>query len=327
MMLSNLKTYFLKLVFFCFVFTTVQVLAQTPSNTKPLIVVLDWVINPDHAPLLVAEQQGFFKKQGLDVRLIQPSDPADGPKLVAAGKADVAITYQPQLLIQIDQGLPLIRFGSLVDSPLSCVVASKQQGISSFQDLKNKKVGYSLGGIDQAMMQTMLQKHGMSLSDIQFINVRFDLVQGLLSKRLAAFAGGMRNVEPIQLKFSGFDSQIFLPEANGFPTYDELIFVANKHQAHDPRLVQFLTALQQGIEYLKQNPELAWQGVIKQHPELNNPVNKKIWFASAPYFSPNAWALDRSKYDNFALFLKQQGTINKVSDLTSYTVQLAPASF
>jgi putative hydroxymethylpyrimidine transport system substrate-binding protein len=314
------------LMLFCLNFVTFEAWAQSQSNVKPLRVVLDWVINPDHAPLLVAEQQGFFKEQGVTVQLIQPSDPSDGPKLVAAGKADVALTYQPQLLMQIDQGLPLVRFGSLVNSPLECVVASKKQGIYRLDDLKNKAVGYSAGGIDQAMMQTMLQHHGLKLSDIQFINVRFDLVQGLLSNRIAAFTGGMRNVEPIQLKLLGFDPQIFLPEDNGFPSYDELIFVARAHQTDDPRLVRFLTALQQATLYLRQNPELAWQDAIKLHPELSNTANKQMWFASLPYFSKNPFALDRSRYENFALFLKQQGVIQTVPHIKDYTVELRPVS-
>ena len=209
------------------------------SANQSLTVVLDWFINPDHAPLLVAEQQGFFQRAGLKVKLIQPADPMDGPKWVAVKKADVAVTYQPQLLMQIDQGLPLVRFGSLVDSPLDCLVTLKSSHIQHIEDLKGQSIGYSSGGIDSAMLQVMLQNHGLSLNQVTFINVRYDLVQALLSGHIGAFTGAMRNVEPIQLAQLGHPPQVFYPEENAFPAYEELIFVANQSRSHDPRLAKF----------------------------------------------------------------------------------------
>lgn len=309
-----------KIVFFILMMLAVVTYARAPAD-QPLTVVLDWFINPDHAPLLVADQQGFFKQQGLAVKLMQPADPMDGPKLVAAKQADVAVTYQPQLLMQIDQGLPLVRFGSLVDAPLDCLVTLQSLGIQQIADLKGRTIGYSSGGIDSAMLQTMLKAHQLTLSDVTFINVRYDLVQALLSTKIAAFTGGMRNVEPIQLQQSGHPARVFYPEENGFPPYDELIYVTHKDKAKDPRLVKFLAALQQGVDYLVAHPQQSWEAAIKQHPELNNPVNKASWFASTQYFSKHPAALDRQKYLAFAQFMQKQGLIKKAPALPDYTVQ------
>ena len=305
---------FLLLIFSC--------VASAQENTQSLTVALDWFVNPDHAPLIVAQQQGFFQQQGLQVKLLQPSDPADGPKLVAAKKAEVAITYQPELLMQIDQGLPLIRFGSLVDSPLDCLVTLKVNNINHIQDLKNKTIGYSSGGIDSAMLSTMLGHQGLTLNDVKFINVRYDLVQALLSKKIDAFTGGMRNVEPLQLDQSGHPSQVFYPEQYGFPQYDELIFVTNREFKNDPRLVKFLSAEQQAVSYLIAHPEESWQAAIKRYPELNNAVNKASWMASVKYFSKNPFALDKAKYNTFAEFMAQQKLIKHAPELTAYTIEL-----
>lgn len=302
---------------------TTSLYAQ-PSTQQPFTLVLDWFINPDHAPLLVAEQQGFFEKNGLQVKLVQPSDPSDGPKLVAAKKADAALTYQPQLLMQIDQGLPLLRFGSLVDSPLDCVVALKSTGIHKIADLKAKTIGYSAGGIDDVMLKTMLAKQNLNMKDVNFINVRYNLMQALLTGNISAFTGGMRNVEPVQLAQSGHPAQVFYPEEHGFPSYDELIFVTHRDLKQDPRLTQFLTALQEGIHYLVAHPQESWQGVIKKHPELNNEMNKASWFASIQYFSKNPFLLDQNKYQGFAQFMQSQGVIKKIPDLARYTIQLNP---
>ena len=123
---------------------------------EPLTLVLDWYINPDHAPIMVAEQIGAFKAQGLDVRIVPPSDPALPPRMVAARQADLAITYQPQVHFFADEGLPLVRVGTLINSPLNTVIALDKQ-IKTPADLQGKKVGYSVSGIEQATLATMAQ--------------------------------------------------------------------------------------------------------------------------------------------------------------------------
>lgn len=301
-----------------FLFSSVALAAEE----KPLTLILDWFVNPDHAPILVAEQQGYFQQAGVKVKLIQPADPADGPKLVAAGKADLAITYQPQLMMQVDQGLPLVRIGSLVDKPLDCLVTLSASGIKSVKDLKGKTIGYSFAGIDSVMLHAMLQHNGMSLSDVKFVNVRFDLVQSLLSNNIDAFVGGMRNVEPIQLKELGHPPQVFYPEDNGFPGYEELIFVTQSKNINDRRLSLFLEGIQKGIIYLRAHPLESWNAAIARYPELNNPMNKASWFESIKYFSNNPRALDSLKYQNFAQYLKDQKVIKTVPDLSKYAFQI-----
>ncbi|MGX6477211.1 ABC transporter substrate-binding protein [Klebsiella grimontii] len=128
---------------------------QALANEK-LTLVLDWYINPDHAPIVVAEQIGAFKEAGLDVKIVPPSDPALPPRLVAARQADLAITYQPQVHFFADEGLPLVRVGTLINSPLNTVIAL-DKSIKSPADLQGKKVGYSVSGIEQATLATMAQ--------------------------------------------------------------------------------------------------------------------------------------------------------------------------
>ena len=128
-----------------------------PAYSKDKItLLLDWFINPDHAPIIIAQQKGFFSDEGLNVSIIAPADPNDPPKLVAAGKAELAISYQPQLHVQVSQGLPLIRIGTLVSTPLNSLVVMKQGPIRNISDLKGKKIGYSVGGFEDALLSEML---------------------------------------------------------------------------------------------------------------------------------------------------------------------------
>ena len=87
-------------------------IAPKPADAaEKLTVLLDWFVNPDHATLFVAQEKGYFADAGLEVELIAPADPNDPPKLVAAEKADLAVSYQPQLHLQVAEGLPLVRVG------------------------------------------------------------------------------------------------------------------------------------------------------------------------------------------------------------------------
>ena len=140
-----------------------------------LTVLLDWFINPDHAPLYVALEMGYFEEAGLVVDFKAPADPNNPPKLVAAGKADLAISYQPQLHIQVDRGLPLTRIATLVATPLNCLVVLKESPVRSISDLRGKTVGFSVGGFEDALLSAMLGRHGMALGDVKLVNVNFSL--------------------------------------------------------------------------------------------------------------------------------------------------------
>ena len=172
----------------------VSILSPSAFSADRLTVMLDWFINPDHAPLYVALERGYFAEQGLDVRFVAPSDPNDPPKLVAAGRADIAVSYQPQLHLQVARGLPLRRIATLVATPLNSLVVLADGPIETIADLKGKKVGFSVGGFEDALLGAMLERHGLTLDDIELINVNFSLSPSLISGQVDAVIGAFRNL-------------------------------------------------------------------------------------------------------------------------------------
>lgn len=307
-----------KLILILFLF----LLPTTVLASEKLTVLLDWFANPSHAPLFVAKEQGFFNKQGLDVDLIGPADPSDPPKLVAAGKADIAITYEPQFIQQVDQGLPLIRIATLIDKPLNCLAVLKNGPIHTIADLKGKRVGYSGGNVTGITLKTMLEKNNLSLNDVQPINVHYNLTQALLSKKVDAVTGMMRTFEVIQMQLAGQPARIFLPEQNGVPVYSELILVTHKNHINDPRLPKFLIALREGVHYLQQHPQAMWEKFAKTHPELNNELNRRAWFATLPYFAKNPTAFHAEEWLIFSKFMQKNALIKQVQPIEAYTVSL-----
>ena len=310
-----------------FRFSAILILALA-LNVKPtlaeekLTLLLDWFVNPDHAPLIIAKEKGFFKAAGLDVKLVAPSDPSMPPKLVAAGKADLAVSYQPQLHVQVSQGLPLIRIATLVSTPLNSLVVLKNGPIKSIKDLKGKKVGFSVGGFEDALLSAMLRKHGLSLKDLTLINVNFSLSPSIVSGKVDAVIGAFRNFELNQMDIINKPGRAFYPEEEGVPPYDELIVVAHKTKVNDPRYRKFVDSIEQAVQYLINHPKDSWALFIRAHKNLNDELNKRAWRDTLPRFALRPAAFDRARYQRFAEFLKKQKLIKKIRPISDYAIEL-----
>lgn len=289
---------------------------------KPLTLILDWLVNPDHAAIFVAEEQGFFAREGLQINIIAPSNPDDGPKLVAAGHADLAVSYQPQLVLQAAKGLPLIRIATLINQPLNCLIVKKDGPIHQLADLKGKRIAYTSHVEGTLMLKALLEKAHLRMNDVQTINVQYDLTQALLSNRVDAVINVMRNVEPLQMQFAHQAVKIFPVELARIPTYDELIIIANKNKLSDPRLIKFLTALSKATHYLLSNPEKSWLIFVRNHPALNNQLNHQIWQATLPYIAPYPINFNKNAYKKFMLFLQQKKLIHNTLVSEDYVLKL-----
>jgi len=296
-------------------FITNSVAAQSLQHVT---IILDWFLNPDHAPLFVAEQQGYFKQQGLDVSIVTPANPNDGPKLVAAGKADITIEYPISLLQQVAEGLPLVRVGALFPENLNAVAVLKSSSIKTLQDLKGKTVAMSAGDADKAILSAMLKQVGVNPNDVSFINVNYNLVQALLSHRVDAVTGIMRNVEPIEMAIAGQPARLFYPEDYGVPPSDSAIWVVSRNEVSKTWVNKFLKAIEEGTLYLQKHPEAMWKAFSKTHPELNTEFNYRSWMVTYPLFSKNPGGYNARQYENYAKFLKAQGLIKTVPPLKLY---------
>jgi len=285
-----------------------------------LTVLLDWFYNPDHAPLVIAKEAGFFEKHGLDVEMIAPADASAPPRLVAAGQADIAITYQPDLMLQVKEGLPLTRIGTLIETPLNALIVLKDGPIRSLADLKGKKVGYSVASLQNAYIGAILNSVGLSEKDVEMVNVNFNLSTSLMSGQVDAVIDGYRNVELIQLGIEGKPGVAFFPEEHGVPAYDELIYVTRNELRGDPRMARFLAAVEDATIFLTNHPDEALAMFVKSHKELDDKLNRESFAATLPRFAKRPAALDIGRYDRFAAFMKARGLLDTVPPIDSYAI-------
>ena len=227
--------------------------------SEKVTVVLDWFVNPDHGPLYVAFEKGFFSQRGLDVEFHVPSNPNDPPKFAAAKKADIAVSYQPQHHLHVDQGLPLVRFATLVATPLNTLVVLADGDILNISDLKGKTVGYSIGGFETILLKVMLERQGLSMENIKLVNVNFSLSPSLFTGATDAVIGAFRNFELNQMDIEGRPGRAFYIEEHGIPPYDELILVAHRDYVNKPKLRKFVDALEAGVQFMVNHPEESWK--------------------------------------------------------------------
>lgn len=297
--------------------------AATPASAaEKLSVLLEWFVNPDHAPLVVAKEKGLFAAHGLDVDLVAPADPSAPPRLVAAGQADVALHYQPSLDLDVDAGLPLVRFGTLIETPLNTLIVLKDGPIKSLADLKGRKIGYSVSGFEDAMLGQFLKTAGLTIDDVELINVNFALSASLLAGQVDAVVGGYRNFELNQMKIEGHEGIAFYPEENGMPAYDELIYVTRRDLVADKRLPEFLAAVEEATIYLTNHPDDAWALFVKAYPDLDDDLNRRAWADTLPRFAKRPAALDAGRTQRFSQFMKDAGLIKTVKPVEDYAVEL-----
>lgn len=286
---------------------------------KPLTVLLDWFINPDHAPLLVAQNAGIFADYGLEVELVEPADPSAPPFLVAAGVADLAITYQPNLHLMAADGLAIRRVGSLVDSPLNSLVVLADGPVRDIGDLAGRNVGFSVGGFEDILLGRMLESAGLSLEDVTRINVNFNLSPSLYAGQVDAVIGAFRNFELNQMDIDGQPGRAFFPEAYGVPPYEELVIVAAAEASEQPAILAFLAAITEATALIQRDPDAGWKLFIEgRELLLDDALNRRAWADTVPLFSRDAAALNREGYEAFEAFLIAQELIDAAVPLEQY---------
>ena len=304
---------------------TLLFLLLTSSNLAAkdkMTLLLDWFINPDHGPIIIAKEKGYFSDQNLEIEIIAPADPSAPPKLVAAGQADLAVSYQPQLHLQLTQGLPLIRVGTLVATPLNCLLVLENGPIKTPQSLSGKKIGFSVAGVEEILLSAILEKYGVKLEDVELVNVNFSLSPSLMSGQVDAVIGAFRNFELNQMKIENVPGKCFFLEEEGVPPYDELIYVANSKNIDKEKIRKFLKATELATQFIINNPEESWKIFASTSKELDDQLNKMAWADTIPRFALRPPAFDAGRYLEFQDFLLQNKLINKAFPISKIAIDV-----
>jgi putative hydroxymethylpyrimidine transport system substrate-binding protein len=255
---------------------------------------LDFFPNADHAGIYAAQGTGAFDRAGLDVSIQTPSDPAAPLKLLAAGRVDLAISYEPELLLARDQGQKLVAVGALVQKPLTSVVSIGRRAISDPSQLAGKTVGTAGIPYQSAYLKTILARAHVDPKRVKEVNVGFNLVPAMLSGKVDATLGAYWNYEAIQLAQQRKRPKVIRMDKVGVPTYDELVIVARQDELNaegGAKVRRFMRALAQGMKALRRDPESGIAPLLRANRDLNRRLQEASVKATMPVFFPR----DRDK--------------------------------
>jgi putative hydroxymethylpyrimidine transport system substrate-binding protein len=289
------------------------------GEAQPFSLTLDFYPNPDHAGIYMAQKLGYFEEAGLDVSINAPADPSAPIKEVAAGRSDLAISYEPEVALARDKGLGVVAIGALVNRPLTSLIWLKKSGVKGVGDLKGRTVATAGIPYQEAFLKTILSRVHLSPSDVKEVNVGFGLLPALISGSAQAMLGGYSNVEGVDLRERGKDPVINPVDKLGVPTYDELVLVANqKKLEEDPQEFRlFIAALERGTNAAVKQPRAATKAVLEANHSLEPKLTEAEIKATLPLLAARTAGqpygyMDPAQWRTFAGWMRDNGLITSL---------------
>ncbi|AOZ94774.1 ABC transporter substrate-binding protein [Paenibacillus crassostreae] len=252
--------------------------ATSPESTlKKISIMLDWYPNAVHSLIYVAQENGYFAEQGLEVDIQMPAETNDSLKLVAAEKVDLALSYQPQILMARGEGIPVTSIAAIVRHPLNHLMVPAHGTIQSPKDLTGLTVGYSSIPLYEAMVHTMIKHDGGDPDNVKMVDVGYDLIPAIATSNVDAIMGGFINHEQLILTKQDHPVIALDPTDYGVPDYYELVLVTSDQNLRDKKelLAKFITAIADGQQFVQQHPEEALT-ILFEHEDQTSPLDKDI---------------------------------------------------
>jgi len=307
--------------------------ALEPSGSKSIELMLDYFPNADHAGIYAAQAAGHFAQAGLDVTIRQPPDPAAPIKQVAAGRVDLAISYEPEVLRARDLGLNVVSVGAIVQKPLTSIISLPEGKVRKPADLRGKTVGTA--GIDyqSAYLQTILAEARIPEGSVKERNVGFAFSPALITGKIDAALGAFWNYEGTELRLRGKRPRIIRIEDAGVPTYNELVLVANEDalERDAAKLRAFIGAVSRGTRDLKADPDGAIDGLLEANPDLDPELQRAVLEVTLPLFfapegKPFGWQ-SPAQWDAFSAWMEDNRLLENPGDpRAAYHNELLPGS-
>jgi putative hydroxymethylpyrimidine transport system substrate-binding protein len=292
------------------------------TQTQPLSLTLDFYPNPDHAGIYMAKKLGYFRDAGLDVSIHTPADPAAPIKQVAAGRTDVAVSYEPEVVLADDQELDMVAVGALVDSPLTSMIWLKKSKIRGVAGLRGKTIATAGIPYQDAYLATILARADMTPSDVKAVNVGYGLLPAIVGGRAQAMLGGFRNVEGVDLRLRGKHPVVTPVDELGVPTYDELVLVTKRTRLEeDPESIRlFLSALARGTAAAIASPNATTKALLEANSGLDSKLTRAEVAATLPLLARDGGSeserpfgyMDPVEWNRFIGWMRDNGLISSL---------------
>jgi putative hydroxymethylpyrimidine transport system substrate-binding protein len=302
------------------------------GQTEPFTVMLDYFPNADHAGIYAALGSGEYERAGLDVKIQPPPDAAAPLKLLQAGRVDLAVSYEPELLLARDRGADLVAVGALVQKPLTSLMSLGDRAITRPEQLAGKRVGTAGLAYQSAYLDTILEEAGLDPGSVKETNVGFKLTQAMLSKQVDATLGSFWNYEGVDLERRDRNPEILRMEDLGVPTYNELLLVARRSDLSEDgasKLRRFLQATARGHQTLKERPQVGIEALLEADGGLDRGLQEAVVRATLPVFFPEEKErpfgyMDPAEWATYEDWMRERGLIKQPPDRAPLTNEFLP---
>lgn len=336
-MMKRLKYLSLLLVFVFITFMLAgcgskQAANNSSEKLEDVDLVLDWYPNAIHTFIYAAIENGYFKEEGLKVNIKYPSNPTDPLSLPAAGKATLGIYYQPDIVIaRANEKVPVKSIGAIVHTPLNVIIALKEKNINSPKDLSGKTVGFSGNPLNTEYVKTMVKADGGDPNSVKVIDVGFELLSSMVTKKVDATTGGLINHEVPVMQHEGHQINYFDPSKYGVPNYYEEVFVTSDKTLKEKSetLKKFMRAAKKGFEFTKNNPDKSLKILLDNQQKDNFPLIEDVEKQSINVLLPKMESKDepflyqdKKVWENNINWLQEKGMLKEKVKAEDFYVNL-----
>lgn len=274
------------------------------SDTKERKLLLDWLPNPNHVPLYVGVEKGFFKNNGVPLQIRKVTDPTDILPYVTSGQVDFVVFYVPDSLnaVELQLAKPIATY---INSPLLSFMCLKEANINSVKDLNGKRIGFAVSGFSQRFLQTILRENGVGMAELK--DIHYAIVPAMGTKKVDALFGGHYNIEGEYLKSLGIELNTLPQSSFGIPDHPELI-VLSKVDFDEETAEKFRKGLSESIQYAKAHPEEAFNIYLRYNPDKGEKIvkwEKNSWDVTRPLFADDT-RIDWQKWNTLKTWLKER---------------------
>lgn len=284
-----------------------------PPPMRVLDVMLDWYLSPQHAALIVAEAKGLYALQGLDVHLHTPADPSLPIKLLSNGEVDLALTRQPLLHLYAHEGAPIVRIGTLIETPLTAVIVADDRDTLPGDALFGLRYGFTTREGRDIVIPALVPEALQQIDDyIPPENVHFEAGQALGDERLDAIADALYPILPEQLANEGIANHVVTLSELGIPVHDGLIVLGNSDATgrQADTWARFMIAIEEASQWIVEHPQKAWELMVATHPVLDTPTNTQAWDDILHRMALAPAAVDTRRYQRFEDYLVDAGIVD-----------------
>lgn len=280
-----------------------------------LRIALEWFLNPDHVPLLIGIEEGWFAEAGLEVELLEPKEHFDAFKGMVDGKVDIAITEPIHLLQDLAEGEKLQGFARFLHTN-GGVMVLERSGITRPRELAGKRIQYpgAPGPGGKAIVNTMVRADGGEPEALTPVNLGFHHTEALFHDKADAATLVFYNFEVLEARHKGLEPRLFSLKDWGVPDFCQLIFTALPAtiETREDDLRAFLAVIRRGIDLIKQDPARAeaihWKAT---GGDPNDPLGNAMFAATVACFTHDlgmshdyyralgAWMIETDQAESF----------------------------